>query len=470
MSRWFLARSAGSVAGLVLAVACSGQDSGPTYHPSGKRASTTPDGGAGGTGVSARGDAIAAVGTGEGSGSIGTEGAVDGGADGATTVPWRGPLPPQNGAAFPFPQNRESAPCIYPTDYSNEDVLAAYETWKADVVTAEGAGGYLRAQRLADDPVLELNSTVSEGIAYGLMIAVYMNDQPLFDGLWKYEQLWTDPATGLMHWYINAEGTDLGENGVGAATDADEDMAWALVMADRQWGGQGTLDRTYVDYAKGLIAAIWAFEIYDFKLPRNGSQWGDWLNLNISYFAPAYYRVFAEVSSNSAWVNSVVKTVYDTIDNNLDAEKGNLDNGLVPAWSTSEGGSVPGQPFHYQYDSCRTPFRVGLDACFNGEPRALAYVGKTSSFFSAVGASGIEDGYELDGTPRPEHPGEQSAAFVGPAGVGAMAGAEYQDFLDDTYRLLVSGNLLCGGQYYDESWTVLSLLMMTGNFLDYTKY
>ena len=51
-----------------------------------------------------------------------------------------------------------------------------------------------------------------------------------------------------------------------------------------------------------------------------------------------------------------------------------------------------------------------------------------------------------------------------------MAGAEYQDFLDDTYRLLVSGNLLCGGQYYDESWTVLSLLMMTGNFLDYTKY
>ena len=97
-------------------------------------------------------------------------------------------------------------------------------------------------------------------------------------------------------------------------------------------------------------------------------------------------------------------------------------------------------------------------------------MGKTSSFFSAVGASGIEDGYELDGTPRPEHPGEQSAAFVGPAGVGAMAGAEYQDFLDDTYRLLVSGNLLCGGQYYDESWTVLSLLMMTGNFLDYTKY
>jgi hypothetical protein len=27
---------------------------------------------------------------------------------------------------------------------------------------------------------------------------------------------------------------------------------------------------------------------------------------------------------------------------------------------------------------------------------------------------------------------------------------------------------LVGGTYYEDSWMVLSLLMMTGNFLDYT--
>jgi hypothetical protein len=27
-----------------------------------------------------------------------------------------------------------------------------------------------------------------------------------------------------------------------------------------------------------------------------------------------------------------------------------------------------------------------------------------------------------------------------------------------------------GGQYYDESWTMLALLMMTGNYIDFTKY
>jgi len=385
---------------------------------------------------------------------------------------WRGPTPADDTANFPFPQNRENPNCSYPTDYRNEDVVEAYAKWKSDLVTSNGAGGHLRVQRLPSDPGLEPYSTVSEGIGYGMIIAVYMNDQPLFDELWQYEQLWVDDATGLMNWYINAEGTALGTDpdGWGAATDADEDMAWALVMADRQWGGQGSLSRSYIDFARTLIASIFDNEIYDGKLPKNGSQWGDWDNLNISYFAPANYRVFADVSGNSAWSTDVVQTVYDTIDNNLKAENGNAENGLVPAWSTSEGAAVPDQPFSYQYDSCRTPFRIGLDACLFDEPRAITYLAKISSFFSEIGAANIVDGYQLDGTPSPEHPGQQSSSFVGPAGVGAMSSNSFRQLIDDAYTLIRSGNLMCGGVYYDESWMMLSLLMMTGNYLDYTKY
>ena len=56
-----------------------------------------------------------------------------------------------------------------------------------------------------------------------------------------------------------------------------------------------------------------------------------------------------------------------------------------------------------------------------------------------------------------------------PAGVGAMTNASYQSFLDASYNLVKTGTLMVGGAYYEESWTVLSLLMMTGNFLDYTQ-
>ena len=71
----------------------------------------------------------------------------------------------------------------------------------------------------------------------------------------------------------------------------------------------------------------------------------------------------------------------------------------MPAWSTSDGapnskvfGDMQTAPTNYQYDSCRTPFRIGLDYCFNGEARAQAYVAKTSQFFAGIGAKNIVDG------------------------------------------------------------------------------
>jgi endo-1,4-beta-D-glucanase Y len=245
-------------------------------------------------------------------------------------------------------------------------------------------------------------------------------------------------------------------------------MAYALVMADKQWGGQGTLDQPYLAYAKDQIQRFWNSEIYQGKLARAGDQWGDWNNVNISYFAPAYYRVFSQIDGNTDGWNAVLKTVYDTMDNAQNAANGNTANGLVPAWCTSMG--VPGSPGNYQYDSCRTPFRIGLDWCFFGTQRAHDYVAKTSAFFSGIGATNIADGYALDGTPQPANPGGHSAAFVGPATVGAMSDPAFQSFINDGYASVKTGTLLVGGTYYDESWAVMSLLMMTGNFLDYTAY
>jgi endo-1,4-beta-D-glucanase Y len=393
-----------------------------------------------------------------------------------------------NGVKFPFPQNRESGRCSYPTAYRNEDVQAAYGQWKADTITASGAGGFRRVKRLASDVGLATESTVSEGIGYGMLIAVYMNDQSLFDDLWKYEQLHLGscppnqacPAMELMDWYISADGSTA--LGTGAATDADEDMAFALAMADRQWGGQGTLGKTYHQYAVDQITALWVLEVYQSNLIRPG-DWGDNSTVNISYFAPAYYRVFKSVGGNlpmgdaGSWNpnwDATIDTAYATIANALNSANGNQNNGLVPAWCTTAGVPNPsaiipgGNATNYQYDSCRTPFRIALDWCWNGEPRAQAYVAKTSGFFSRIGARNIVDGYALDGTPQAAHQSQLSAAFIGPAGVGAMSSPAYGSFVDDAYGAVASRMLLAGGTYYEDSWTAMSLLMMTANFLDYT--
>jgi endo-1,4-beta-D-glucanase Y len=424
--------------------------------------------------------------SGRADGTVRVDGGVapDGGADAGVvpnnpdagrldTGPSRGPTPPRAGVRFPFPQNRMSANCVYPRDYRNEDVQAAYAQWKAETVTSAGARGHLRVTR-PKEPVLDPDTTVSEGIAYGLIIAVYMADQTLFDELWKYEQMYLDD-NGLMDWYISADGTK--RLGVGGATDADEDMALALLMADKQWGGRGTLDKTYLQNATEQIAKIWNHEIVDGKLVAAGDHFGDaWNNVNISYFAPAYYRLFKSVNVSGADWDAVIKTVYDTIDIALNVANGNQGNGLVPAWCASHDtvcapnpGEYPTGTANYQYDSCRTPFRIAMDWCWFGEARAKTYLAKTSAFFSAIGAPQIADGYALDGTPQPANAGQGSAAFVGPAGVGAMSSPAYQGFVDQAYAAVATRALLAGGVYYEESWAVMSLLMMTGNFIDFTQ-
>jgi endo-1,4-beta-D-glucanase Y len=426
-----------------------------------------PSGSGGGTGNSGAGGAAAGAGGSNADGGPGDAG------------PWRGPTPPTTGHNFPFPQNRESAGCVYPQGYLNEKVQAAYTQWKTDTVVVDVDSGGFRVKR-PHEPTLDVDSTVSEGIGYGMLIAVYMDDQPLFDGLWKYEQRHVQ-TDGLMNWYILANG-QIGTNpdGRGAATDADEDMAFALLMADRQWGGSGTLGRTYLQYATDLVTAIWNNEIIGSKLAGAGDGFPkDFNHINISYFAPAYYRVFKSVNVPNADWDAVINTAYDTIDIALNNDPAQQANGLVPAWCVANGTppsgvcAPTGPVGNYQYDSCRTPFRIALDWCWFGvEPRAKAYLAKTSAFFSAKGATNIVDGYDLNGTEHPQYAaaGTQSAAFVGPAGVGAMSDSASAGFVTAAYEDVAKLDLLIGGTYYEDSWTLMSLLMMTGNFLNYTAY
>lgn len=366
--------------------------------------------------------------------------------------------------------------CSHPTEVDPAHVQGAYAHWKETLLTAEGAGGFLRVRR-PNSAGAVVNSTVSEGIAYGMLIAVYMDDQETFDALWQYSQLHLSPA-GLMDWYIGPDGEVLGD---GPATDSDEDIAFALVMAAEKWGTSSALDKPYLDLAKKQIDLIFDYEIERGTWVVKPGAWGGTQITNISYFAPAFYRTFAVVSGDDRWYEVVAKC-YDIIEASLKEELGNADNGLVPAWCDAQGvptAEATGHPTHFQFDSCRTPFRVGQDWCWHGEPRAKAYLEKITSFYEGVGLENIIDGYDLDGTPRPEFSvdGSRAAAFVGPAGVGAMYDAKHQSFVDGVYEDLYTPDRLivgdanhenAGSIYYNTSWRVMSLLMLDGTYRDLT--
>ena len=274
------------------------------------------------------------------------------------------PAPAADGASFPFPQHRFGATCSYPASCNDGDVTLAWANWKKTFVTA--AGSALRVKRPTN-----ANDTVSEGIGYGMMAAAYMADRATFDGLWAYASARLD-ENGVMNWHYDANGGVL--DGGGGATDADEDMAFALVMADAQWPGGA-----YAGAAKTLIGHLLDREVEDgTNVLKPGDRWGGSDQTNPSYLAPAYYRVFASYTGESRWMD-VVDASYTLLDKCANAK-----TGLVPDWCNAAG--APQRSSHYSYDACRTPWRIAVDACWNGEVRATAYLARACPPSSARSA------------------------------------------------------------------------------------
>ncbi len=384
-----------------------------------------------------------------------TGGSGTGGSPPMTVMKDPSNYPNTAGAAFPYPQGHASAYCTFPI-YNTDVIETAYANWKmkffdgSKVIRPENG-----------------NDTVSEGIGYGMLLSVFMNDQTTFDALWSFESSHKD-GNGLMNWCVASSGSGSC-SGSGAATDADEDMAYALVMASKQWSGG-----SYASEATTQINAIMSHEVESgSNVLKPGDNFGGASEMDPSYLAPSYYRTFASFTGNSKWMD-VLNESY-TI---LAAVSGQY--GLVPNWATSSGTGIAGTSTNgtgpdFSYDACRTPFRIAMDYCINGASQAQTYANLIAGFYASKATttvSTLRDGYTPTGTALDGNPAGMS--FTGPGGVAAMAAGQ-NGFRDLVYTTLVAdtteGGLKIAGvfTYYDGSWGVLSLLAMSGNFWDMTQ-
>ena len=232
---------------------------------------------------------------------------------------------------------------------------AAYRNGRPTLLTADGAGGFLRVRR--PNRRARVNSTVPRGSRTGCCWRVHERPADIRSAV-AVSQRWLD-GNGLMHWYINAAGTM--PLGTGAATDSDEDMAFALLLADRRWGGSGSLTQTYLSHALRQIDLICSSK---WTTPRGRADprrrlrggRGDQHLL----FAPAFYRAFAarrdRAPTGRAWSNRPTPRFAAA----LNAANGNVSHGLVRLVDTGRGSQAPpntGHPVHPSW-ICREPFRL----------------------------------------------------------------------------------------------------------------
>ncbi|HTV19595.1 MAG TPA: glycosyl hydrolase family 8 [Polyangiaceae bacterium] len=300
-------------------------------------------------------------------------------------------------AAFPFPSSNISSGQITSVLTSHE-LRADYNRWREQLIERCPQGDARMKYPESG------NDTRSEGVGYGMVISAYMGDKATFDGLWNYYQR-TSAGTGLMNWRRTDCAGGGGGGDTGSASDADVDAALGLIVANRQWPGQG-----YNTDAAALVADIRSALFLPGcpALLTAGSQFAACGCINPSYLPPGYYPAFAANDAGQAqfWTNAVNGTY--TYFNAIRTTNGNTN--LVPAWSSSNGSltlacssppqvSGGGATNQFQADAARTPWRVATDFQWTGSANADAFLQRIVTFAKTQRVAQIVSLYSLAGQP-----------------------------------------------------------------------
>lgn len=390
------------------------------------------------------------------------------------------------GPARPFPDHtRYAAGTIRPDGRSrgrqDDAVRAAYDAWKANYLVeagADAAGNRLFRVAFGKPGTENHGTTVSEGQGYGMVVVAYLaghdpDAQGIFDGLWRYAR--ANPSViepRLMNWRIPPPP----ESGNDSAFDGDCDIAYALLLAAEQWGDAGAID--YAAAARETIAAILEATIGpSSRLP----MLGDWTDPDgarynqhtprTSDFMPGHFRAFAAATGEPAWdaVIAACGRVVATLQRAHSPETGLLPDFVQPA-SRLNPAPRPADPDFLEgphddafgYNAGRAPWRLGVDALLSGDALSRAHAQKMAEWAITATAGdplNLLPGYRLDGTPLDPDAGF-TTFFAAPLGVAAMTLESGQEWLNAVYDAVVDRS----EDYYEDSVTLLCLLVMTGNW------
>ncbi len=360
--------------------------------------------------------------------------------------------------SFPFPQNMKY-PHGHIIEYANTDVIKQhYESWKKAWYNASQGWVYAPEGTC---------STVSEAIAYGMLISVYMDDQSVFDklyGTWKSN----GGNGGGMNWRVGCSA------GSGSASDADFDAALALVMASKQWGG------SYLNDAKSIISWIASNDISGNKI-KPGNQWND--AFNPSYAATANFQLFQDVNGGS-W-SGVISQAYTDLSACQDSK-----TGLVPDWCDWNShkprttSAAVSNDIGFYDDAARTPWRMAMAYYWYGDSKAQSFNKKVVDWLipATRTASGVNSGYKWVDSKNTYEADESdirnfvSSTFSGGLGlaVSSFDTEEAKTYLTTVYKVLVEQKSCSkpdgcgegsnpGEKYYPATLNMIYLLLVTGN-------
>ena len=366
----------------------------------------------------------------------------------------------------------------------------------------------------------DLQVTTSESMGYGMLMLVILAGQDralgidikaFFDGMFRSVMFWDSQIriegrkSHLMLWQLvqpDGPGTPYkrheykhrpeNDGNGSCATDGDLDIAYALLLADKQWGSDGKYD--YYKYALAMIHDLWEFCI-DVETetlavsniaPNYHIKGGDWTNTR-PHWAHGYgltiditrtsdhmldhLKVFKAVDPVHDW-QKVIDSTYACITQLCLLQ--NPPTGILPDFATLDRKTKTWRPVpatgdihwesphdgQYSANACRTPWRLGTDYLLSGKTPIDSVCIKPLGKFLREACGGEFSkltGYSLDGKPNDD----PASFFANPPLVLAAALGD-QEWLDNGWNY--AKDLEWIDDQYGSYLNVLALIVISGNY------
>lgn len=318
---------------------------------------------------------------------------------------------------------------------------------------------------------------VSEGQGYGMTIMVLMAGyDPLanniYDNLYRYYKGHpSNRGNHLMAWAQYANGKDADKT---SAADGDMDIAYSLLLANKQWGSNGAIN--YLAEAKLMIADIMRYEINPKTwsvILSNGIEKDsrDYFDTRTSDFMPVNFKAFRLTTGDERW-DKVTDANYKLFLHMQNAYS--PDAGLVPDFIVHINKTPRPAPPHYlesrydgeyNYNACRVPWRVGLDYVMTGDKRSKAFVQKINKWIRGTtndNTYNLSAGYTLAGNDI-DHRYFEALSFIAPFAVSAMVDTDNQQWLNKLWDY-TTGFKLKDFDYYDNTIKLMDMIVVSGNY------
>lgn len=369
------------------------------------------------------------------------------------------------------------------------------------------------------------NDARSEGMSYGMMIAVQLGKKREFDALWNWantHMLVTDPknpSLGYFAWSMSTDGSPRSDS---AAPDGEEYFVMSLYFAAHRWGnGKGLYNyQAQADrILRGMrhhpvLTATGPFRIHPndppfvvpakpfpsinnremlARLAKEGKTWppfkfptgprtvtvgpmvdeahtmirfvperGERDSTDASYHLPAFYELWGR------WGPKEDRAFWlkaADASRDLFVKVTGPKTGLAPDLSRFDGGPMQGwdgKPAAFGYDSWRTVSNWSVDyAWWAKDERERTLSDRVQAFLVGQNIHTFPDRYTLAGEPLSTRHSPGMVATAAVGGFAATPGAVSKAFLEELWNTPVPEG---EQRYYDGLLYLMSMMHLSGEF------